>query len=303
VKTLVVGGSGFLGGAIVSRALAQGDDVTIFDIRGSQAECDERFGDHAVRFVRGDVLDRAALSRALHDVDEVFHFAGKLGTSELDETPSAAVEVNILGSINVFELAIEREVPRVFHASKPNVWLNVYTITKHAAEQLADMYAADAARTRIRSLRYFNAYGPWQSRAPIRKIMPTFVDQALARRPLEIYGDGEQVVDLIYSDDLARLTIEYLRAGEAPASAPDCGRGVPITVNQVALAVNDLVGNPAGVRHLPMRRGEVAGTTLVAQTDQLLEAVQGFTFSDWRASLQETVDWYASHACAQPAHR
>ena len=113
-------------------------------------------------------------------VDEVFHLAGKLGTAELDDTPTAAVEVNVLGSINVFEAAVSTGVSRVFHASKPNVWLNTYSITKHAAEKFAEMYdKAEACDTLFRSLRYFNAYGPRQARGPVRKLMPTFVAQAL----------------------------------------------------------------------------------------------------------------------------
>jgi UDP-glucose 4-epimerase len=295
MNTMVLGGSGFLGGAITEQLLRDGRNVGILDISGSQADCDRRFGAGAVEFISGDIMDRELLRERFVGVDEVFHLAGKLGTTELDDTPTAAVEVNVLGSINVFEAATSCGVSRVFHASKPNVWLNTYSITKHAAERFAEMYArAEACDTLFRSLRYFNAYGPRQACGPVRKLIPTFVAQALASVPLEIYGDGQQIVDLIYIDDLARLTVHYMRAPCASAGmAPDCGRGLPMTVNEVADAVNVVTGNTAGVRHLPMRRGEPAGTRLVAEMEPLLESVPGFRFTDWRESLIHTIDWYA----------
>jgi UDP-glucose 4-epimerase len=296
MKTIVLGGSGFLGGAIAQELVERDHDVTVFDIAGSQAACDARHGAAAVEFVAGDILDPHALQACFRGADEVYHLAGKLGTSELDDTPALAVHVNVLGSINVFEAAIEAGVARVFHASKPNVWLNAYTITKGAAEQLGALYDRDASATRLCSLRYFNAFGPHQAHAPVRKLVPTFVHQALRGEPLEVYGDGEQVVDLIYVRDAARMTVAYMRAERAPAGlvAPDCGRGVPVTVNQLARTINDATGNRAGVRHLPMRSGEDEGTELVARTEPLLSSIDGFRFTDWEQSLEQTIAWYAS---------
>lgn len=297
MKAIVLGGSGFLGGAIAQELVERDHDVTVLDVAGSQAACDARFGAGAVRFVEGDILDREALRAHVRGADEIYHLAGKLGTSELDDTPALAVHVNVIGSINVFETAIAEGVARVFHASKPNVWLNAYTITKGAAEQLGALYDRDASSTQLCSLRYFNAFGPHQAHAPVRKLVPTFARQALRGEPLEIYGDGEQVVDLIYVRDAARMTVAYMRAERAAGGvvAPDCGRGVPVSVNEVARAINDATGNRAGVRHLPMRSGEDEGTELVASTEPLLASIDGFRFTDWEQSLEQTIAWYAAH--------
>ncbi|MBJ7332871.1 MAG: NAD-dependent epimerase/dehydratase family protein [Solirubrobacteraceae bacterium] len=251
-----------------------------------------------MRVTRGDVLDRAALRAVFTGADEIYHFAGQLGTSELDETPRTAAEVNVLGSMNVFECAIDAGVDRVFHASKPNVWLNAYTVSKHAAERFGNLYAASQVGTRICSLRYFNGYGPGQHTHPVRKLVPTFALQALSGIPLEVYGDGEQVVDMIYAPDIARLTVDFTDVAPG-GEAPDCGRGVPLTVNAVAQAVAAWAGGRVEIRHLPMRRGEDPHTELVADTARL-EAVLGpLRFSDWEASLARTLDWYADrHARA-----
>lgn len=222
MRSIVVGGMGFLGGAVVDALLERGDTVGIVDNRGTRRERDRRFGATRVRGWHGDILDQATLAPAFAGADEIYHFAGRLGTSELEEDIHGAIAANITGAVNVFEAAIAAGVTVVFYPSKPNVWLNVYTITKAASEDLARLYAANHS-LRIRSLRYFNAYGPWQATGPIRKIIPTFAQQALRGEPLTIYGDGQQTVDMIHAEDIGRITVDYTRA-HADDQALDCGR-------------------------------------------------------------------------------
>ncbi len=298
-RAVVVGGQGFLGSAIASDLLQRGDEVIVFDVDADRTECDEIFGRGAVRPLRGDILDPAALRGAFRGADEVYHLAGMLGTSELEENVRAAILGNVCGSVNVFEAAIECGVPAVFYPSKPNVWRNTYTITKFAAEQFAELYA-EGSDVRIPSLRFFNAYGPRQCLGPIRKLVPTFAVQALCGKPLTVYGDGEQTVDMIFSEDLARLTVDFLRSGY-DGEAPDCGRGVPLTVLEIAECVRTMLRSRSRIVHLPMRRGETPSTHLVA--DRLgLEGVLGpLGFTDFENSLEATLQWYAERPSMQLA--
>jgi nucleoside-diphosphate-sugar epimerase len=289
LTTVVTGGSGFLGSTIARHLLAEGHEVTIVDLvepgsKGLPVDC---------AFVRGDVRDKDLLGRLFAGVDEVYHLAGVLGTAELQESTELAVAVNIAGTVNVLETALETDVARVFYPGKPNVWLNTYTITKHAAEQFAQMFNGQSRYTRICSLRYFNVYGPGQALSPIRKIVPAFAVQAMRGLPIEVYGDGEQVVDMVYSRDLAELTVRFTGAGVTDR-IPDCGSGRRVTVNEVAAACNDHFGNRAGIRHLPMRPGEVSGTILTADQTELEGILGDLRLTDYRESLHDTLDWYAS---------
>jgi UDP-glucose 4-epimerase len=290
MKSVVVGGSGFLGGAVVDELVRAGRDVVIFDRAGSQEAVDRRHGPGAARFVRGDVRHADAVLTTFRGAEEVYDFAGELGTSELDDAIPEAITTNILGAAVQFEAAIRQGVPRLLYASKPNVWLNTYSITKWAAEQFAELYN-QRGETRFCALRYYNAFGPNQSLYPIRKIIPMFAALAMRGRPLEVFGDGEQVVDLVYSPDLARLTVQFL-AEEYIDRVVDCGRGVGLSVNEVALAVNEVTGNRGGVRHLPMRRGEDESSTLVADLEVLSKLIGDPSFTDLESSLDLTVDWY-----------
>jgi UDP-glucose 4-epimerase len=243
-----------------------------------------------VRVVPGDMMRPETLVAAFDGADEVYHMGGKLGTSELEDSVHEAVAANITGALHVFESAITADVPVVFYPTKPNVWLNTYTITKVAAEQFARIYN-ESRPGRIRSLRYFNAYGPWQALGPVRKIIPMFAARALSRLPLIIYGDGEQTVDMIYSEDVGRITVDFMRSAH-DGSALDCGRGEELTVNEVAALVNEITRNDAGVKHVPMRRGETEGTRLVADVTPLRSTLPTVAFSDWEATLAGTIAWY-----------
>lgn len=290
---VVVGGLGFLGGAVVRELLARGDDVAVVDPRQTQAAVDARFGVGRVALRHGDILDVQSLRRAFTGADELYHFAGVLGTSELDDDIPGAITSNVLGAAHVFEAAASAAVARVLYPSKPNVWLNAYTVTKAASEHLARLYAATRDLD-VRSLRYFNAYGPEQATSPVRKIIPTFALQALRGEPLTIYGDGEQTVDMIYSGDIGAVTVAFTRSS-AGAEPVDCGTGIERSVNEVAAAVNAVVGNRAGTVRLPMRRGETPNTKLVADIAPLTAAIGDFHFADWDESLRTTVAWYAAH--------
>jgi len=290
MKAVIIGGLGFLGSAVVRVLRLRGDSVVVVDPHASQTVVDQRFGKDAVRLAPIDMRDRDALTAAFSGADEVYHFGGRLGTSELDADIIAAIEANVIGAVTVFESAIAAGVPAVFYPSKPNVWLNTYTITKVAAEEFAQLFAASHA-IRIPILRLFNAYGPGQATGPVRKIIPSFVMEALSGRPLTVYGDGEQTVDMIHADDAARLAVELMR-GNAPPTPLDGGRGIAMSVNEVAEAVNRATGSRAGIRHVPMRKGETPNTKLVADTDALRAVVGDFQFVPWESTLADTVEWY-----------
>ena len=133
-KIVVTGGTGFLGSAIVDELLARNCDVVILDRSESK-----KSGDY-VKYVQGSILDRQSLVDVFDGAEGVYHLAGSLGTAELNSAVAQAVEVNIIGSLNVFEAAIQTGVDYVFFPSKPDVWLNAYTITKHAVDDFSRLY-------------------------------------------------------------------------------------------------------------------------------------------------------------------
>jgi nucleoside-diphosphate-sugar epimerase len=281
MRCVVVGGLGFIGSAIVRELSRRGDEVVTVDRRTDERTPHVRYGN--MNTGRG-------LVKVFAGAEEVYHLAGMLGTAELDsniDQVRRAIEANITGAVNVFDAAERAGVKRVFYPSKPHPWLNTYTITKLAGESFARLWNQRGKLT-VTSLRFFNVFGPRQHICPVRKMIPAFAVQAILHLPLEIFGDGEQTVDLIHVDDAAALAVHATRAGLEVVH--DCGRGVPVSVNQAARMVNDIVGNNAGIRHLPMRPGETPRTELVA--NMAGSRFAGFAFKKFEPSVRETVAWY-----------
>ncbi|NCD72378.1 NAD-dependent epimerase/dehydratase family protein [Mucilaginibacter agri] len=290
MKSIVIGGSGFLGTAVCNELLKRGDEVISFD-RGLRTKIasPEIYADKFT-FIEGNIMDRPALPPVFEGADEIYHLAGQLGTSELESAMRGAIEVNIIGSLNVFETAIACKVPRLFLASKPNVWLNTYTITKHTAEKIANLLTRYNP-IRISVLKYFNLFGPGQKVYPVRKILPTFAIQAMNGLPIQVFGDGQQTVDMLFVNDAAKITVDVTRAEYNP-NTMDCGTGIEMTVLEVAEAVNRYFNNSAGVISMPMRIGETPNTRLVANRAALEKAIGKIEFTPFEEALNRSLAYY-----------
>ncbi len=286
MKCIVTGGSGFIGRAFVGRLALEGHEVVVLDVTKPEYQLL-----HNVRFVEGDVRYKENLVPVFRTANEVYDCAGVLGTHELLIDNQKAVETNIKGAINVLEVARDCGVQRVFHPTKPNDWLNTYSITKYAAERFCFMYQHEFGLP-VTVLRWFNAYGPGQHLYPVRKAVPYFIVMALRNLPIEVFGDGQQTVDMIYVDDIAKIAIDATRkfAGRID-KVFDVGSGVAKTVLELVEDIKRLTGSNSEVVCLPMRRGEPTRSKIVARVEDLREHME-IEFSDYEAGLTETIDYY-----------
>jgi UDP-glucose 4-epimerase len=296
---LVTGGNGFIGSYVVAELLDRGYDVDVLDTR--YRETPE--GSHVVL---GDLRDASAVTEAVAHVEGVIHLAGVLGTQETIDNPRPAVETNIIGGLNLLQAIAQHKVPAV-NIAVGNHWMdNTYAISKSTMERFVRMYNAERG-TSITSVRALTAYGPRQvAAAPygpskVRKIMPSFICRALSGDPIEVYGDGQQIMDMIYVGDVARILVDALEATEQQGSLPtiEAGTGRETTVNDIARSVIDEVAARTDVRsevrYLPMRPGETERAVVRADTSTL--ATIGLTQADL-VSLEDgvtvTVDYYMS---------
>ncbi len=281
MKVLVTGGSGFIGSYVVRRLIDLAHDVTVFDRHPRR---------HDVDTFLGDVRDYTAVSEAVALSDGVIHLAGVLGTSETIDEPIPAIETNILGSLNVFKAVRHYDVPAVYIAVG-NHWMNsTYPISKTAAERFALMFNKEHG-TRIAVVRALNAYGPGQKSAPVRKIMPNLILPALRGEPITIYGDGDQVMDMIHVADVADVLCRALLLEHGVYDRTfEAGTGRPTTVNEIAQAVIDCVGQ-GQIDHVPMRAGEPDRAVVVADPSTL-EPLGAFDFKTLEQGVSETVAYY-----------
>jgi UDP-glucose 4-epimerase len=243
MRVTVTGGCGFIGSAVCTELRARGHQPVVFDRP------------------RGDVRERISVS-PVDPPDGVIHLAGVLGTHELFDTPHTAIDVNITGTVNVLD-ACRKAGARYVGITMPQVFPSVYTATKIAAVGFERAYHHTYGLP-VSRVRAYNAFGAGQKHGPghPQKIVPAFATEAWAGRPLPVWGDGSQTVDLIHTSDLARMLVDALDHGDDVTF--DGGTGQAFTVNEVAEMVLQITGSKSTIEYLPMRRGEIP-THIVAE--------------------------------------
>lgn len=290
MRVLVTGGSGFIGQHVVSALVAQGYEPIVFD-RKRNATATSIFG---------DIRDSTHVTEAMSCVDGFVHLAGVLGTQETVNNPRPAVETNIIGGLNVLEAVAQYRIPGVY-IGVGNWWMNnPYSITKTTVERFAAMYNENRG-TRVNIVRAMNAYGPGQS-APkpygsssVRKIAPSFICRALNNDPIEVYGDGNQVSDMVYVSDVARTLVLALNKAKKGEILPaiETGPAEHNSVLQIAELVVELTGSKSKIVHLPMRPGEVAGAAVTADLESMKRAgVDPRDFVSLRDGMSRTISYY-----------
>src|SRR3989338_8742382 len=214
-KALVTGSAGFVGSYLVEALKRHGYKVFEFDIKEGY-----------------NILDPRQVERAVRGKDVVFNLAGLLGTHELIEGNTIkAVQVNIIGALNVLEAARKYKVD-VVEICKPNIWLNTYSITKQAAEDFTVMYAKEHG-LKTWAVRWYNIFGPRQHYGSPQKLAPTSIVKALRNQPIPVFGTGKQTADHIYAKDAAEATIAIYNCPKVI--------GVPVEVGHHHLTINDFV--------------------------------------------------------------
>ncbi len=240
MHTLVTGGAGFIGSNYVHRLLKRGETVTVFDNlsrRGAeanlnwlQAEC----GTDAFRFVRGDIRNAALLTAMAMDVDAIVHLAAQVAVTTSVEQPREDIEINAMGTFNVLEAArLSTSRPMVLYASTNKVYGSMegliieeeatryayrdypygipesYPLDFHSpygcSKGAGDQYVRDYARIyglRTVVFRQSCIYGPRQFGVEDQGWVAWFIIAALRGDPITIYGDGKQVRDVLYIEDL-----------------------------------------------------------------------------------------------------
>jgi CDP-paratose 2-epimerase len=237
---LITGGGGFIGSNYVHRLLKRGERVTIYDNlsrHGAMANLDwlqETFGNGAFALIKGDVRDAVLLTSAVHDVDVIVHLASQVAVTSSVLQPREDFEINVTGTFNVLEaarlvgnhpallfastnkvyggmesLVVEEHETRYAYRDYPYGIPEIYPLDFHSpygcSKGSGDQYVRDYARIYNLPTVVFRQsciYGPRQFGVEDQGWVAWFIIAAVLGRPITIYGDGKQVRDLLYIEDL-----------------------------------------------------------------------------------------------------
>lgn len=311
MKSLVTGGAGFVGSALVDRLLAEGHEVEVLDdlSTGSLANLAEARADRTRRltFHQIDVRDPNVVDLiARRAPDVVFHLAAQPDVRESVARPVFDAEVNVIGTVNVLEGARRGGTRKVVAASSGGtIYGEVKPRSLPAKESQALSPASPygvSTRVALEYLRLYrrlhdleftalalaNVYGPRQDPARGAGVVSVFAARLLADEACTIFGDGEQTRDFVYVDDVVRANL--LAVDRRAAGAWNIGTGEATSVNTLYAKLAAAMGITAGAIHGPPRPGDVRHITLDARgAREHLGWTPQLTID---AGLRATVDWF-----------
>ena len=309
---LVTGAAGFIGSHLVEGLLAEGWEVRAVDLLTPYYDMAQKKNnalsfEGTVELRRIDLLT-TDLSALLENVDVVFHQAAQPGVRASWEVFDTYVDTNIRLTHRLLEAAREAGVSRVVYASSSSVYGNrmtyptretdlpapvsPYGVTKLAAEHLCRLYALERGLPTA-SLRYFTVYGPRQRPD---MAMHRLIEAALGGSSFPMFGDGSQVRDFTYVDDVVRANLAAATAQISPGEVFNVAGGGATTLAEVISLVEDLAGGPIRIDQKGDQLGDVLRTG--GSNDLARELLGWVPQVSLREGLRRQVEWHMRRRAA-----
>lgn len=314
-RSLITGGSGFIGSHLAERLAAAGHEVTSLDLHVPAAAAVP-----GVTYVTGSVTDAVLVDALAAEHDHIFHLAAMLGVKRTMSEPAEMIENNAEGTTNVLRAAL-RHGRKVVFASTSEVYGKGQPpfredgdILLGPSEKLRWSYATAKLLEEFQCLgyarrglpvtilRYFNVYGPRQKDGAYGGVVPRFIRAALAGRDIEVFGNGEQTRCFTYAGDAAEATYRALSAA-ADGAVINIGSDAEIPILKLAELVKELAGGPSrivkrpyeqvfpfGFEEIPRRQPDTSKLQTLLGFQPQIELADG---------LRRTIQWYRSNAAAE----
>lgn len=273
MKSLVLGGNGFIGMHLVERLVEDGRAVRVYD-RGLNKF---RAVPRRAEYVEGELGNHGLIREAVEGIEVVYHFISTTLPKTSNDDPIYDVRSNLVDTIQLLEACVEAKVRKVVFASSggtvygppqtipipedhPTDPISSYGIIKLTTEKYLGLfhhlYGLDYA-----ALRISNPYGPYQNPAGQQGAIGVFLQRIYSGRPIEIWGDGEVVRDYLYVSDLVDALV--LAAGKTTESKVfNIGSGHGASLNELIDLMAAVVGEKPTVEYQPARSLDVPVSVL-----------------------------------------
>jgi nucleoside-diphosphate-sugar epimerase len=314
---LVTGGAGFIGSNIVDALVERRYNVVVLDdlSTGHKQNIAHHLKNKALTFYEGSILDSGLVRDIMkrHDISRISHQAAVASVTKCVQDPVATSEVNIIGTINLFDIAGEHGCKRIVFASSCAIYgdtdqlpigesLPVNAKSPYAAAKASNELLAQVFRglhgTEIVALRYFNVYGQRQDPASdYAAVIPKFITLALENKTIQIEGDGMQTRDFIYIDDIVKANLLALTKETVPGTVFNIACGGQTSVLVLAKKIIALSGSQSMIAHFPPRKGDIrASHADVEKARVLLDFTPEHTID---TGLMNTLAWYRQQAAVR----
>lgn len=283
IKVLITGGAGFIGSACAKALMERGDRPVLIDnfndyydpkLKEDRIKVFLKDFKKQFKLYRGDIRDRAFLEKVFKKErpDKVIHLAAMAGVRNSLKNPTLYVDVNIMGTIHLLDLAIQYQVKNFIFASSSSVYgnnrkvpfaetdpvdtpISPYAVTKKADELLAHVYSHIHGLP-VTALRFFTVYGPWGR--PDMALFD-FTRAIFAGEPIKVYNYGNMTRNFTYIDDIVSGTLTCLDAN-LPYTVMNIGGDREEKLTRFIEVIEENVGKKAKKKLMPIQPGDVPST-------------------------------------------
>ncbi len=314
-RVLVTGGCGFVGTNLIEFLLEKTDwkfkvldDLSVGKLEYLRSV--DGYSEDRIEFIEGDVRDADVVETAVEGCDYVIHLAAQTSVVDSIEEPKKDAEINILGTINLLEEAVEKDIDRFvisssaaplgeqempIHEEKVPQPLAPYGASKLACEGYLSAYAGSYSLNTV-ALRFSNVYGPksWHKGSVVAK----FIKQILDEETPIIYGDGGQTRDFIHTEDISQaLYLSCTEEFEEDFELFQIATGKETSINELySLLKGELEKRGEDVpeaEHVEPREGEIYRN--YADIGKAKNKLGYSPRVSLKEGIKETIDWFVEN--------
>jgi UDP-glucose 4-epimerase len=280
MRVLITGGAGFVGSHLAEALLARGDDVSVLDdlSTGSIENIAHLKSHPKFRYTIDSVTNEPLVAEMIDGCDTVVHLAAAVGVKLIVEQPVRTIETNVHGTEVVLKIANKKK-KLVLIASTSEVYgksaivpfkedadLVLGPTSKHrwayACSKMIDEFLALAywkeRKLPVIIVRLFNTVGPRQT-GQYGMVVPNFVQQALAGKPITVFGDGTQSRSFTYVGDVVRAVVALINEPRAVGEVFNIGNGREISIANLALLIKEMTGSQSPIVTIPYEQAYEEG--------------------------------------------
>jgi UDP-glucose 4-epimerase len=316
VRALITGGAGFIGSHLAERILERGDEVLLLDnlSTGSMENICHLKKQDRMQYFLEPIENRRLLTELVDAADVVFHLAASVGVRLIVESPVRTIGTNVTGTHLVLEAAAKKR-KLVFLASTSEVYgknANVpfdedadlvlgptskgrwsYAASKALDEFLALAYWKER-KLPVIVARLFNTVGPRQT-AKYGMVMPVLVGQALAGRPLTVFGNGRQSRCFCDVQDCVESILRLAGTDCAVGEVVNVGTDYEVTIDALAEFIVKRIGSSSSITHIPYDQAYEPGFEDMFRRVPSLRKLERLTGFRPQTALPEIVDRVAAY--------